>query len=1012
MTGNDDFYRIITSIEGCYDEYSSVLEFKKYLTAENLSSEVFRYGWVFWAPERDDQGGESIREKIRRVLNRLMSSSCSLTYMVQFWASMEVGGRSILTTSDQPFAVMNCLRKGESWYRKKCTDHHYIVEDGAENEQLGPPGRFNRNRRPESSPDIRNYTVKEFPLRDHAANCDERSYLALPVFDLLHKRYVGVLEIISSDDNYGADILSYGSDICRELEEVEMRTTHLDNWEQLIKDPLKQKYLMNDDILIFHHQQPSEIIEMLKLASNAIPQLHLAQVLVPCEQCGTSSKSFNCMKFVASMVKKEDDELLRYFFMASKFHNLQNGQGIGGFALSSANKSLFCQNVSDLSISDYTTVHYAREARLSLCFAICLRDMLHRENSDNDLYVFEFFLQPQSSPTNISFVLHLLLKLMEQTLRNFEVATGRHLAENLITDEIRRTYMPPSSILGQNDMFPSGIEVIPYDLKTVHQQHPILFSVPMEGFDESYSIFKLREYLRKPNLHCVQEEGSARGFLCYCTEDDELLENGDCNDSVSEFISTPEKIKILTGKLIPCRGSHNFLIQFWAPKIIKNRLYLSTSDHPFALGHLGRGLCFYRKQCMEHLYHVGDGAKEEELGPPGRVFLTGHQESSLELRLYSTREFPLLVPVIHCCAREYLVLPLFDVQQNNCFGVLECVGLPCCSLDFILDKLKEVDLRSTHVNHDLPSINIDNRRKLAVAEIEEMFQLLYWSAQLQLASAWMPCSQCATTNIEIFCMERVCGLDAYGNRKFQKVNIGKGLIGRVLESKNKMGYFENLGDFSILEYPWAHHAQTYRLEFCFVICLQSSHSANDLYVLEFFISLGSEKDGYPWSYLSFLLSTMKINLKSFKVASGQQLGEHFFQATGSGKEVYFGHEQNIIGTNSNKKNTEDESKTSKRARSYDPRIFEPSRSDLPISNLPSQPNVPLTCIHSSREVDKTHQENDVVTIKAHFNEDIIKFGLCLSSGLEKLVEEVAKRLDLVIENLKLKYKDDDDDWIY
>ncbi|XP_073046420.1 protein NLP6-like [Primulina eburnea] len=775
MTGNDDFYRIIIPIEGCSDEYSSVLEFKEYLTAENLSSEVFRCGWVFWAPERDDQGGRSIREKIRRVLNRLMSSSYSLTYMVQFWASMEVGGRSILTTSDQPFAVMNCLRKVESWYRKKCTDHHYIVEDGAENEQLGPPGRVFRNGRPESSPDIRNYTVKEFPLRDHAANCGERSYLALPVFDLVHDHYVGVLEIVS--DDYGADILSCGSDICRELEEVEMRTTHLDHWEQLIKDPLKQKYLINDDLLLYHNQQPSEIIEMLKLASNAIPQLHLAQVMAPCEQCGTSSKSFNCMKHVVSLVKKEDDGLLQNFFMASKFHNLQNGQGMGGFALSSVNKSLFCQNVSDLSISDYTTVHYAREGRLSLCFAICLRDMLHRENSDNDLYVFEFFLQPQSrDPTNIWFVLHLLLKLMEDTLRSFEVATGRHLAENLITDEIRRTYMPPSSISGQNDMFPSGIEVIPYGLKTVHQQHPILFSVPMEGCDESYSIFELREYLRNPNLHCVQEKGSEYGFSCYCTEDDDLLENGDYNDSVSEFISTPDqKIKILTGKLIPCWGPHNYLIQFWAPKMIKNRLYLSTSDHPFVLGHLGRGLCWYRRQCMEHLYHVGDGAKEEELGPPGRVFLTGHQESSLDLHLYSTREFPLLVHVIHCCARDYLVLPLFDVQQKYCFGVLECVGLPCCSLDFILDKLKEVDLRSTHVNYDRPSINIDNRRKLAVAEIEEMFQLLYWSAQLRLASAWMPCGQCATTNIEILCMERVCDirLAAFGNMKFQKVNIGK-----------------------------------------------------------------------------------------------------------------------------------------------------------------------------------------------------------------------------------------------
>lgn len=407
--------------------------------------------------------------------------------------------------------------------------------------------------------------------------------------------------------------------------------------------------------------------------------------------------------------------------------------------------------------------------------------------------------------------------------------------------------------------------------------------------------------------------------------------------------------------------------------------------------------------------------------------------------------------------------------------------------------MQEVNLRSTHANYNLASMEIADGRKLAIAEIQEMFKLLEKSPQIRLAFAWMPCRQCANINSKYFCMERVCDirLFLYGRWKFQKVNIGKGVAGRVLESENKMCYFKNLGDYSILDHPWAHDAQENRFETCFAICLQSSCSENDLYVLEFFMSPGCNGDGYPWSYLSFLLSIMERNLKSFKVASGQHLGEHLlFQTIGSGEEdkllsntvqnvhetdhtKNFEQEENIIGTNSNEGNVRNESKTGfhigykdlephfgkrledaandlgvsrstlKRARKEcgirrwpsnmknkkNPSLFQTrtstkhvtnsgqqiskaSCSNLPISGYPIESNVPQTCIETTREGDKTcHEENNAVTIKAKFKEDTIKFDLCLSSGLEKLVEEVAKRLNLMLGNFKLKYMDDDDDLI-
>lgn len=57
----------------------------------------------------------------------------------------------------------------------------------------------------------------------------------------------------------------------------------------------------------------------------------------------------------------------------------------------------------------------------------------------------------------------------------------------------------------------------------------------------------------------------------------------------------------------------------------------------------------------------------------------------------------------------------------------------------------------------------------------------------------------------------------------------------------------------------------------------------------------------------------------------------------------------------------------------------------------------------------TFQVADVV-IEAKFKDDTLKFEFCVSRGLDKLMEEVGKRLNLKIGKFKLKYVDDDDDY--
>lgn len=124
--------------------------------------------------------------------------------------------------------------------------------------------------------------------------------------------------------------------------------------------------------------------------------------------------------------------------------------------------------------------------------------------------------------------------------------------------------------------------------------------------------------------------------------------------------------------------------------------------------------------------------------------------------------------------------------------------------------------------------------------------------------------------------------------EFRKVKTKRGLLGTVLASENKSCFCPNLCDFSISEQPEAHHAQQARLDVCFAICLQSSYNENIPYVLEFFLDKSSNKCQHLYSFLNFLLPTMKEKLKSFKVASGKQLGEELVvEVITSGKNKDF-----------------------------------------------------------------------------------------------------------------------------
>lgn len=142
-----------------------------------------------------------------------------------------------------------------------------------------------------------------------------------------------------------------------------------------------------------------------------------------------------------------------------------------------------------------------------------------------------------------------------------------------------------------------------------------------------------------------------------------------------------------------------YFVQFWeAIRGEEGRChYLSTSNQPFCVSTLRKGESWYRNACMDHVYHVEEGAEAEQLGSVGRAYNNKQPESTPDLRLYSTEEFPLRDHAARCGFRSYFTLPLFDLHhQNECYGVLEVFShVPTMEISLLswLDRGLQVNLR-------------------------------------------------------------------------------------------------------------------------------------------------------------------------------------------------------------------------------------------------------------------------------------------------------------------------------
>ncbi|XP_058203692.1 protein NLP7-like isoform X3 [Rhododendron vialii] len=320
------------------------------------------------------------------------------------------------------------------------------------------------------------------------------------------------------------------------------------------------------------------------------------------------------------------------------------------------------------------------------------------------------------------------------------------------------------------------------------------------------------------------------------------------------------------------------LVQFWAPtKTSEGRTLLTTQFQPFALGPTTtftgytRLLCEYRMgMCREYNSFYADAeCAQEQLGLPGRVFLHQFPESTPNVELYTLKEYPQRDLALLCGIQSSWAVPVFDHFSHTCVGVLEIV-----SPFFMVRNWHGKSLLGEM--YDIFQIGDENKaRTTAFQELKTVLETVCRIHKLPLAMTWVPCSAC---NYLLRGQLRSKGVEVIGRSNYHKaslIEVSKcshlrtGVVAGMVLSSSNILYCSDITQLNLVEYPLVPYARDCKFRGWFTICLQSSDTANDIHVLEFF--LPSTKKS--WTSLSLILGTMEENFRTFKLASGQELGD-------------------------------------------------------------------------------------------------------------------------------------------
>ncbi|OAY84243.1 Protein NLP3 [Ananas comosus] len=345
----------------------------------------------------------------------------------------------------------------------------------------------------------------------------------------------------------------------------------------------------------------------------------------------------------------------------------------------------------------------------------------------------------------------------------------------------------------------------------------------------------------------------------------------------------------------------HLLVQVWAPVKNGDRYVLTTSGQPFVLDHQSVALLQYRTVSLTYMFSV-DGDNDGELGLPGRVYRQKVPEWTPNVQYYSSKEYPRLCHALNYNVRGTVALPVFYPSAHTCVAVIELI-MTSQKINYagevgkVCKALEAVNLKSTEIQ-DHPSVQICNKgRQTALAEILETLAVVCEDHKLPLAQTWVPCRHRSVlahggglrkscSSFDGSCMGQVCMStsdvafhvidahiwrfrDACVEHHLQK---GQGVAGIAFESRRPC-FSEDITQFSKTQYPLVHYSRMCGLAGCFAVCLQSTFTGNDDYILEFFLPPECKNAGEQRVLLEAMIISMKRCFRSLKVVADVELQE-------------------------------------------------------------------------------------------------------------------------------------------
>ncbi|KAJ7544896.1 hypothetical protein O6H91_09G098000 [Diphasiastrum complanatum] len=373
----------ISSLEGCCSNFdcratAEVCRRNKDSKMYSVTTEKIERNWA----------SVSLKERLTQALQHIKCMHKNL--LAQIWIPIVHGDKLLLTTNEQPFVV----EQGNSsliQYRSLSAGYVFPEERGSE-AYLGLPGRVFTKHMPEWTPNVQFYSNHEFLRVRDAAYCNVRGTLAVPVFSRDSQNCVAVIELVTT-----AEQIQYTSDIdiiCQALKSVKLLTVAgKDDIPAEIKTEGREAAL-------------ADILEVLTAVCQ-MHKLPLAQTWLPFMHIGVdSSKRRKTFRRIESGTYSNNDrgevglscQHAPYFVndiqmwgfrQACVEHSLKREHGVPGKAFIS-NKPYFSADVRNYRKTEYPLGHYAQMFSLAACVAIRLRSI----HSGPDDFVLELFLPP------------------------------------------------------------------------------------------------------------------------------------------------------------------------------------------------------------------------------------------------------------------------------------------------------------------------------------------------------------------------------------------------------------------------------------------------------------------------------------------------------------------------------------------------------------------------------------------------------------------------------------------